>query len=73
MNYLLIESLQKFHYYFGDSFTVEYPTGSGQRRHLADVAAELSVVSRIRFCAGRMADVLCTVVGRTSSNRIPLA
>ncbi len=42
VNYLLIESLQKFHYYLGDSFTVEYPTGSGQRRHLADVAAELS-------------------------------
>ena len=42
VNYLLIESLQKFHYYLGDAFTVEYPTGSGQRRHLADVAAELS-------------------------------
>ena len=42
VNYLLIESLQKFHYYFGDSFTVEYPTGSGQKRTLADVAAELS-------------------------------
>ena len=42
VNYLLIESLQKFHYFFGDSFTVEYPTGSGERRHLADVAAELS-------------------------------
>jgi len=42
VNYLLIESLQKFHYYLGDSFTVEYPTGSGQRRHLADIAAELS-------------------------------
>mgnify|MGYP003449294029 FL=1 len=42
VNYLLIESLQKFHYYLGDSFTVEYPTGSGQKRTLADVAAELS-------------------------------
>lgn len=42
VNYLLIESLQKFHYYLGDSFTVEYPTGSGKTRNLADVAAELS-------------------------------
>ncbi len=42
VNYLLIESLQKFHYYLGDSFTVEYPTGSGKRRNLAEVAAELS-------------------------------
>ena len=42
VNYLLIESLQKFHYYLGDGFTVEYPTGSGQKRTLADVAAELS-------------------------------
>ena len=30
VNYLLIESLQKFHHYFGDDFTVECPTGSGQ-------------------------------------------
>lgn len=42
VNYLLIESLQKFHYYLGNSFTVEYPTGSGQKRNLAEVAAELS-------------------------------
>ena len=42
INYLLIESLQKFHHYFGDSFTVEFPTGSGQELNLWDVAAELS-------------------------------
>ena len=30
LNYLLIESLQKFHHYYGDDFTVECPTGSGQ-------------------------------------------
>ena len=30
VNYLLIEALQKFHHYFGDDFTVECPTGSGQ-------------------------------------------
>jgi hypothetical protein len=42
INYLLIESLQRFHYYFGDEFTVEFPTGSGVRLHLGEVAAQLS-------------------------------
>ncbi len=41
-NYLIIEALQKFDYYFGDSLTVEFPSGSGQHMRLADVAAELS-------------------------------
>ena len=42
VNFLLIESLQKFHHYFGDDFTVEYPTGSGQYMNLWDVSVELS-------------------------------
>jgi hypothetical protein len=42
INFLLIESLQRFHYYFGDSLLVEYPTGSGHRVTLWEVAAELS-------------------------------
>jgi hypothetical protein len=42
VNYLLIESLQKFHYYLGDTYTVEFPTGSGQRISLWEVAAEIS-------------------------------
>jgi hypothetical protein len=42
VNYLLIESLQKFHHYLGDDFKVEFPTGSGQMLTLWDVAAELS-------------------------------
>jgi hypothetical protein len=41
-NYLLIESLQKFHHYLGDDFKVECPTGSGQWMNLWDVATELS-------------------------------
>ncbi len=31
INYLLIESLQRFHFYFGEEFKVEFPTGSGVR------------------------------------------
>ncbi len=42
VNYLLIESLQKFHYFLGDSYQVEYPTGSGRRMTLWQVAGELS-------------------------------
>jgi hypothetical protein len=42
VNYLLIESLQKFHYYFGDDFKVECPAGSGQWLNLWEVASELS-------------------------------
>ncbi|MEO6390317.1 MAG: glucosidase, partial [Pyrinomonadaceae bacterium] len=42
LNYLLIESLQKFHHYLGDDFKVECPTGSGQMMTLWEVAAEIS-------------------------------
>jgi hypothetical protein len=42
VNFLLIESLQKFHHYLGDGFTVECPTGSGHMMTLWEVAAELS-------------------------------
>jgi Glycosyl hydrolase family 63 C-terminal domain len=42
VNYLIIESLQVFHYYYGDDFKVECPTGSGQFLTLRQVADELS-------------------------------
>jgi hypothetical protein len=42
INYLLIESLQKFHHYYGDEFRVECPTGSGRLASIQDVADELS-------------------------------
>ena len=41
-NYLLIESLQQFHHYYGDDFKVECPTGSGNLMDLNQVANELS-------------------------------
>jgi hypothetical protein len=47
-NYLLIESLQKFHYYYGDDLKVECPTGSGQMMDLWQVSQEISRrISRI--------------------------
>ena len=42
LNYLLIESLQKFHHYLGDAYKVECPTGSGKLMTLWEVAAEIS-------------------------------
>lgn len=42
MNYLIIESLQRFHHYMGDNFKVECPTGSGKEMTLLEVAVELS-------------------------------
>jgi len=42
LNYLLIESLQKFHYFLGDQYQVECPTGSGRQATLWQVAAEIS-------------------------------
>ncbi|MBV8833900.1 MAG: glucosidase, partial [Acidobacteriaceae bacterium] len=42
VNFLIIESLQKFHDYYGDDFRVECPTGSGTLMTLKEVAAELS-------------------------------
>ena len=42
LNYLIIESLQKYHHYLGDDFQVEFPSRSGNRMHLGDVAAEIS-------------------------------
>ena len=42
VNYLIIESLQKFHHYYGDDFKVECPTGSGRFITTREVADELS-------------------------------
>ena len=42
LNFLIIESLQKFHYYYGDDFKVECPAGSGKFITLNEVANELT-------------------------------
>jgi len=42
VNYLLIESLQKFHHYYSDDFKIECPTGSGQYRTINQVAQEIT-------------------------------
>jgi glycogen debranching enzyme len=42
VNYLLIESLQKFHHYYGEDFKVECPTYSHNEVDLWEVSAEIS-------------------------------
>ena len=42
INFLLVESLQRYHHYLGPGFTVELPTGSGRNSDLGEVAADLS-------------------------------
>ena len=41
LNFLLIESLERYHYFYGDSVTVECPVGSGNKQLLRQVASEL--------------------------------
>ena len=57
VNYLLIEALQKFHYYYGDDFKVEFPVRSGKFMNLWDVASELSQ---------RMINIFVSEIGRAS-------
>ena len=42
INYLVIEALERYHHFYGDSLTVECPTGSGRMATLGDVAQELA-------------------------------
>jgi len=42
LNYLVIESLRHWDEWFGAEFTVEYPTGSGERVRLSDVSQDLA-------------------------------
>jgi hypothetical protein len=43
VNYLLVESLQKFHFFLGNGYKVECPTGSGRMMNLWEVAGEISL------------------------------
>jgi hypothetical protein len=42
LNYLLIESLQRYHYFLGDDFKLKCPSGSGDKATLWEVVTELS-------------------------------
>lgn len=63
VNYLLIESLQKFHHYYGDDLRVECPTGSGKFMNLWEVSEELS--RRLSHIFLRNGDGTRPVFGKT--------
>jgi hypothetical protein len=42
VNFLIIESMQRFHHYYGDDFKIECPTGSGNFITILEAAQELS-------------------------------
>ncbi len=42
LNYLIVSALERYHRFYGDDFTIEYPTGSGRHLSLDKVAADLS-------------------------------
>ncbi len=46
VNYLLFESMMKFHHYYGDDFKIECPTGSGHFVTIREAAEEV----RRRLC-----------------------
>jgi len=52
LNYLVISSLERYHRFFGDELTIEYPAGSGRRLTLDAVAADLSDRLISLFLAG---------------------
>ncbi|RYY53899.1 MAG: glucosidase [Chitinophagaceae bacterium] len=49
LNYLIIDSLYKFHSYYGDDFKVEYPTGSGNYFNIREIADSLVVRIKSMF------------------------
>jgi hypothetical protein len=52
VNYLVISALERYHAFFGDDVTVEYPTGSGLRLTLGQIAGDLSGRLISIFAAG---------------------
>ncbi|MFT6179787.1 MAG: hypothetical protein ACI9NQ_000481 [Paracoccaceae bacterium] len=40
-NFVLIEALERYHYFYGDDFKIEYPTGSGKLLTLREVSMDL--------------------------------
>ncbi len=40
-NFIIIEALERYHYFYGDTLQVEFPTGSGVEMNLREVAINL--------------------------------
>lgn len=42
INYLVIEALERYHYFYGDDLRVEYPSGSGVTKNLLEISQDLA-------------------------------
>ena len=42
LNYLIIEALERYHYFYGDKFQLEIPSGSGRTGNLKDASEQIS-------------------------------
>ncbi|WP_411801964.1 MGH1-like glycoside hydrolase domain-containing protein [Algibacter lectus] len=42
LNYMIIQSLRKYYEFYGDEYTYEFPTGSGNKLNLKQIANELT-------------------------------
>ena len=66
VNYLIIESLLKFNHYYGDSLQIEFPTGSGRRLTLEQVADQLAHRLMRIFCRDPKGSARSTAATRCS-------
>jgi Glycosyl hydrolase family 63 C-terminal domain len=41
LNYMVLEALERYHRFFGDAFQMEFPTGSGKKLTLGEIAQDL--------------------------------
>jgi hypothetical protein len=53
LNYLLIEALKRYHHFYGDTFQIECPTGSGKMMNLGAVADEIERRLASLFLCGK--------------------
>ncbi len=42
MNFMVVQGLRNLHRYYGESFRIEYPTGSGNQQTLGEIANDIS-------------------------------
>ena len=74
LNYLLVSSIKVYGQFFGDSFTVEYPTGSGEQQHARRRSPRISARRLISlFLRGRGRPPPVLRRGRPAAARSTLA
>lgn len=56
LNYLIIEALERYHYFYGDTLLVECPTGSGNKVNLQQAAREIARRLTLLFQANEGGD-----------------